>query len=231
MTVNQAEDPDVARLISIEDQLKAPFMPHQIKWRVGSTKGDSTPALLYIDARDVMDRLDDVVGQSNWETTYTDHDSRCVCVLRIRYQCEDGSRWVSKSDVGTASTFEAEKGMYSDALKRAAVQFGIARYLYGDEVTGNKWFKLDGKRFSKSSEDEIRNLVNNHYRMYANPKAVMLKILLTSATTVKMLKGYLKENADLYKEIKENDEVAAAGLKMAIQKRGNALKRMDQFNG
>ena len=37
---------------------------------------------------------------------------------------------VSKSDIGTASNWEASKGAVSDCLKRAAIQFGLGRYLY-----------------------------------------------------------------------------------------------------
>ncbi len=49
---------------------------------------------------------------------------------------------VSKSDVGTASQWEASKGCASDALKRAAVHFGIGRYLY---ALPQVWVDLDGE--------------------------------------------------------------------------------------
>jgi hypothetical protein len=49
---------------------------------------------------------------------------------------------VSKDDIGTASIFEASKGCASDALKRAAVLFGIARYLYGLPAV---WVTLDSE--------------------------------------------------------------------------------------
>ena len=44
--------------------LKEPFDPRIVSWRVGSTSKDKTKAmaLAYIDARDVMKRLDDVMG-------------------------------------------------------------------------------------------------------------------------------------------------------------------------
>jgi len=37
---------------------------------------------------------------------------------------------ITKSNVGTKSAFEAEKGQASDAMKRAAVAFGIGAYIY-----------------------------------------------------------------------------------------------------
>jgi len=49
-----------------------PFPPSQVSWRVGATNKDKTKgiALAYIDARDVMDRLDDVCGPENWQVEY-----------------------------------------------------------------------------------------------------------------------------------------------------------------
>ena len=41
-----------------------------------------------------------------------------------------GTGWVTKSDGAEDSTIEAVKGAYSDSFKRAAVKWGIARYLY-----------------------------------------------------------------------------------------------------
>jgi hypothetical protein len=44
-------------------QLKDPFEPRLVKWRQGG--GGTT--LAYIDARDVMKRLDDVMGVAGWQ--------------------------------------------------------------------------------------------------------------------------------------------------------------------
>ena len=56
----------------IERQLKAPFPPEHIKSRpMGGKK------LHYIDARNVMDRLDEVVGMGEWRDQY-----------RTRFSCE-----------------------------------------------------------------------------------------------------------------------------------------------
>ena len=53
-------------------RLTAPFDPARVSWRVGSTNKDKTRgmALAYIDARDVMDRLDDVCGPEGWQRRY-----------------------------------------------------------------------------------------------------------------------------------------------------------------
>jgi hypothetical protein len=83
----------------------------------------------YITARTVMNRLDGVVGPANWYDTYTTReDGTVVCTLYIRV----GDGWVGKSDIGTESNIEEDKGAFSDAFKRAAVKWGIARELYND---------------------------------------------------------------------------------------------------
>lgn len=115
--------------------LKAPFAPHKISWRIGSTNGDKTKgmALAYIDARDVQDRLDEVCGVEGWQCRYVPmHDKKTVCEIGIRiYRVNtDASEWIWKSDGAGDSDIEAEKGALSDSFKRAAVRWGIGRYLY-----------------------------------------------------------------------------------------------------
>jgi hypothetical protein len=73
-----------------------------------------------------MDRLDQVFGVSGWSTEYEWIGNRIVCKL----SCEVQGVWVTKSDGADDSNIEGAKGGLSDALKRSAVQWGIARYLY-----------------------------------------------------------------------------------------------------
>lgn len=117
--------------------LHAPFPPNEIEWRVGSTNQDKTSglALAYLTARHVMERLDEVCGADNWQDRYEFHGKRTVCYLSIRI----GTEWVTKADGAGDSDVEAEKGAISDALKRAAVKWGIGRYLYS---LGSTWVQL-----------------------------------------------------------------------------------------
>jgi hypothetical protein len=78
----------------------------------------------------VQDRLDAVVGCGGWAFDWTP--------LHVdaegNVQTAKGTLTVlgiAKSDVGVGSNFEASKGCVSDCLKRCAVMFGVARYLYG----------------------------------------------------------------------------------------------------
>lgn len=136
--------------------LKAPFPPNKISWRVGSTTKDKTKgmALAYIDARDVQDRLDEVCGVDGWQCRYIPmHDKKTVCEIGL-FCCRPGevvNEWIWKSDGAGDSDIEAEKGALSDAFKRAAVRWGIGRYLYDLD---SPWVELDtyekdGKTFAK----------------------------------------------------------------------------------
>jgi hypothetical protein len=111
--------------------LSRPFDPEEVEVKVQAVSKDRTRAqvVAYVDARTVLDRLDEVVGPGGWSDTYevltnsVDGDGRRLvevkCVLTIA--------GVSKEDVGEGDSLKAA---FSDALKRAAVKFGVGRYLY-----------------------------------------------------------------------------------------------------
>lgn len=116
--------------------LAKPFDPAKISWRLGSTNNEKTKgmALAYIDARDVMGRLDEVCGLL-WQAEYVPMpNGTCCCRLGLKVDDEwvwrsNGSMNFSDSDKSDAKEM-AEKGSYSDAFKRAAVLWGIGQYLY-----------------------------------------------------------------------------------------------------
>jgi len=110
-------------------RLAAPFPPELVSWRVGSTNAAKSKgmALAYLDARDVMNRLDEVVGPSNWQDRYPHAGAKTVCEIDIWV---DGRGWVTKADGAGDTDVEKEKGSLSDSFKRAAVRWGIGRYLY-----------------------------------------------------------------------------------------------------
>ncbi len=108
--------------------LAAPFSPASVSWRIGSTTADKSRgmALAYLDARDVMDRLDEVCGV-NWQCRYSHVGPITVCEIGILVVAGD---WLWRADGAGQSDIEAEKGALSDAFKRSAVRWGIGRYLY-----------------------------------------------------------------------------------------------------
>lgn len=114
------------------EALKTNDLPY--KWKVQSAKHWGCECVAYIDARQVMDLLDRIVGPANWQDHYNEVAGKVYCTLAIKV----GGEWVEKSDCGTASNFEAEKGQASDAFKRAAVKWGIGRFLYALDTVRTK---------------------------------------------------------------------------------------------
>lgn len=111
-------------------ELRAQFHSRYIHWRVGSTshRTKKVQLLAYLDARAVQMRLDDVCGPTGWKVGYEPAPKGGVmATLSIR---DEQGRWVSKQDVADNTDFEGIKGGASGAFKRAAVVWGIGRYLY-----------------------------------------------------------------------------------------------------
>jgi hypothetical protein len=111
--------------------LAAPFDPAEVRFKPAVISGNRAMALAYVDARVIQDRLDEVLGVDGWQDDYEClADGSVVCRLRLRL----GDTWVTKVDVGGPSEQpdggDRLKAAFSDALKRAAVKFGIGRYLY-----------------------------------------------------------------------------------------------------
>jgi hypothetical protein len=111
--------------------LAAPFDLSEVRFKPAVVSGNRALALAYVDARVIQDRLDDVLGVAGWQDDYEClADGSVVCRLRLRL----GDTWVTKVDVGGPSEQpdggDRLKAAFSDALKRAAVKFGVGRYLY-----------------------------------------------------------------------------------------------------
>jgi hypothetical protein len=120
--------PDVEELT---EALAAPFDVREVKFKPAVVSGNRALALAYVDARVIQDRLDEVLGVTGWQDEYEFlPDGSVVCRLRLRL----GEEWITKMDVGGQSEQPDEgdrrKAAVSDALKRAAVKFGVGRYLY-----------------------------------------------------------------------------------------------------
>lgn len=100
----------------------------EIDARVKEINEKRLTLLLYKDARVDMNMLDEVVGPMNWQREHFMIEGRLYC--RVSIWDEKKALWVSKSDVGTESNTEKEKGQASDSFKRACVNWGIGRELY-----------------------------------------------------------------------------------------------------
>lgn len=183
-------------------RLAAPFPPDRISWRVGPTNQEKTKgiALAYIDARDVMERLDAVMG-ADWQCDYIPMAGATHC-CRIGLWIDGHWRWrangaVNLSDSDKADAREmAEKGSYSDAFKRAAVLWGIGRYLYDLD---SPWVEIKAQGRSYVIADSAR--------------PVLLRALESkSAIAAPPMPAIRKNEADPIKKAREWANNAHAGL-------------------
>lgn len=98
-----------------------PTLPFKTRKGTGGKNFD------YITMRQAQQVFDSALGSENWTCEFRDVGSRLFCRIGINIE---GTGWVYKEDCGSDSNIEAEKGGVSDAFKRAAVQWGVGRFLY-----------------------------------------------------------------------------------------------------
>ena len=116
--------------------LDSPFPAQDIEWRIQqagkNNSGIWVKVLAYVTNRAIMKRLDEVCGKSGWCNEYRDipNNGGVECGLSIKVDDE----WITKWDAAEKTQVEAVKGGRSGAMKRAAVQWGIGRYLYDLDV-------------------------------------------------------------------------------------------------
>ena len=131
------------QLEDVYSQLIAPFDAKQIGLKPQSVKGDQAIALPFITARTVMNRLDQAVGPSNWSDHYEVINAggklAVICWLTVLGVTKEGI-----GEPGGTPGEEMVKSAQSDSFKRAAVAFGIGRYLY---AMPKRWLRYDGRKF------------------------------------------------------------------------------------
>jgi Rad52/22 family double-strand break repair protein len=116
-------------------RLYAKFAPEEVKTRPLTKDKNEKRVVHYVTARTVMNRLDDVLGPDGWWDRYEPMSQSVICHLTIRLP--DGTT-ITKCDAGgyagMADAGDDDKSGFSDGFKRAAVKFGVGRYLYRDGV-------------------------------------------------------------------------------------------------
>lgn len=110
-----------------------------LKWKLQAKYGDAGQGkvqkgivVAFIDARDVSERLDNVCGLE-WHAEYSMLEGTGILTV----ECALTVLGTTRHDIGTVDLGKAKvdkemavKAAYSDALKRAAVQFGVGRFVY-----------------------------------------------------------------------------------------------------
>lgn len=116
------------RLAEVREKLAAPFPEDMVSFLPRAINNGRALALPHIDARAVMSRLDDACGPDAWEFHW-ELMAQDAKIVRIKAALTVFG--VTKCDAGEANGEEEPlKSAVSDGLKRAAVHFGIGRYLY-----------------------------------------------------------------------------------------------------
>jgi hypothetical protein len=137
---------------TVAEALLAPFPADMVGWKAQATTKDNSRAMAvaYIDARCVMDRLDETVGPENWSDSYSVlGDQTGSFGKEVVVECRLTVLSVTKCDVGVG---EDGKSAYSDAFKRAAVKLGIGRYLYSLD---KQWVGFDAKSKQLSEQPQL----------------------------------------------------------------------------
>ena len=141
----------------------------EIECRIGSISEKGLSLLLYTDARAAMKILDETFGCLHWQRSHQMIGNSLYCTVSV--WDNEKQQWISKSDVGTESYTEKEKGQASDSFKRACVSVGIGRELYtapfiwvsANKVNlqrkGDKLLTYDKFRMSNISYNDNREIV------------------------------------------------------------------------
>lgn len=160
----------------IQAALAQPFAAEDLEWRLQATFEDSMKgiAVPYVTNRAIMNRLDSVVGVDHWYNDYkpwhgTGKKDAQICGISIFFE-ERG--WITKWDGAEDSDIEPVKGGLSDSMKRAAVQWGIGRTLYGMDTV---YVNVEKKGRSYTIKKEERPKLDNAYR------GLLQKLQLTAA--------------------------------------------------
>lgn len=153
----------------LRQALAAPFSNGDIEWRISATTQDKTKGLAvpYVTNRAIQNRLDSTVGIDGWQNEFKPwKDGKAqLCGISIYFQQQ--KQWLTKWDGADDSDFESVKGGLSDSMKRAAVEWGVGRYLYGMtqiwvkvEQRGKSFFIVDEEqpKLDKTHEDWVRKI-------------------------------------------------------------------------
>ncbi len=145
---------DRTMLQELRDELAKPFDLDRVEWKPQATKGNRTLAIAYADARAYQDRLNEIAG-ADWSDDYEILDGGAVVLCRLTVA------GVTRSDIGEAPTGDRNTATsaLAQAFKRAAVKFGIGRYLYDLPKT---WVDYDPqrKRFTAEGRRELRAILD-----------------------------------------------------------------------
>lgn len=155
-------------------KLQAEFPEEDLEWRIqrSGIKKDNVWAIVvpYITNRAIQQRLDDVCGPLGWWNQYCEGpQGGILCGITITQ--EECVSPVTKWDGAENTHIEAVKGGLSDSMKRAAVQWGIGRYLYEAETA----FAIVGDQGKNKACHEDKKTKEKTWYNWSPPKLTVRK--------------------------------------------------------
>lgn len=208
-------------LTKLKDQLP-------IKWRLQNAKYSSAVCVAYVDARDVMDRLDAVFGVGGWQRDHKEVKGNLYAGIGVKIENEWRWFW----DCGTESNTEKQKGEASDSFKRAAVNLGIGRYIYDMPLIKlpkaqykNKDYPADDKGKPIFSGEDLTTYINANFEKLAGgsdigqPTGPVLRMNdFEKPAFQKRLKATLKDNTPK-EAIKKIKAVYTGGIDKDVEQK------------
>ena len=145
--------------MEIINQLRRPFPPEEVHYKIQTVGAKSCLCVAYVDARNVAERLNFVIDDGEWSTHYEtvtlEGISGVICELTI-------PGLGTRSDIGSFDNVNADahglKAVYSDAFKRAGVHFGIAVSLYSHPTS---FLSKDSKGIRKNSQGKPAGITDD----------------------------------------------------------------------
>lgn len=146
----------------IRDIVFRTLMADEIECRpqgMGKDYPDKEKLLLYMDSRVVVNLLNETVGNLGWQTELGTAGGQMVGKLGIRNP--ETGEWVWKSDTGSESNIEAEKGQVSDIYKRLLARWGVKELYTAPYMVFQKGqIKEQGFKVSEIEYNERREITH-----------------------------------------------------------------------
>lgn len=128
--------------------------------RIDKQTGKAT-MLLYMDSRAATNLLDETVGAMNWEMLFETETATNLTIGRLGIWDEDKGRFVYKSDTGSESNIEAEKGKVSDIYKRCLSRWGVNELYSAPKIEiPDDGYKCSGYKVSQIAYDDKRQITS-----------------------------------------------------------------------
>jgi hypothetical protein len=117
------------RYQAILAELTRPFPPQAVQWKPGATTKDKSRAmaLAYVDSREYIERLNEVIGgdwQDHYEVVTAENRVMVLCHLSVAGVTRTGNGECDLTDSNAMTSASAQ------AFKRACVKHGLGAYLY-----------------------------------------------------------------------------------------------------